>query len=355
LVAYQPQMHSADQEVLQSAIDWLEEGADVFLVTVAKTWGSSPRPVGSLMAVTGDGRWAGSVSGGCVEQHLIKRLRSESSSLSALEVITYGVTQQEAIQFGLPCGGRLELVVEALHAIAPLRTILNIMHAREMVVRRICLQTGEVSIHNTRRDREFSYDGRNMEKIFGPAWRLLIIGAGHLSQYVAQMALALDYHVIVCDPREQVSSAWHIPGIQIDVRMPDDAVKAFATDPRSAVIALTHDPKLDDMALMEALESDAFYVGALGSRANSGKRRERLAWLGVTAPALERLHAPVGLPIGSRSAAEIAVSILAGLTAARHDAHLQATDPIAEPSRQGGPQEMQVKPSVIQSVIGQKQ
>jgi xanthine dehydrogenase accessory factor len=344
-------MQSTDQEVLQSAINWLEEGADVSLVTVAKTWGSSPRPPGSLMAVTGDGRWAGSVSGGCVEQHLIKRVRSESP---ALEVVTYGVTQNEAIQFGLPCGGRLELVVEPLHAIAPLSTILNMMLAREVVLRRICLQTGEVSIHSTSRDREFSYDGQNLEKIFGPAWRLLIIGAGHLSQYVAQMALGLDYHVIVCDPREHITGAWHISGIQIDMRMPDDAVKAFATDRRSAVIALTHDPKLDDMALMEALESDAFYVGALGSRANSGKRRERLAWLGIAAPALERLHAPVGLPIGSCSPAEIAVAIVAGLTAARHGVHLQVTDPNAGPSQQAKPQDMHVNPSVIQSVAGQK-
>jgi xanthine dehydrogenase accessory factor len=155
---------------------------------------------------------------------------------------------------------------------------------------------------------------------------LLVIGAGHLSRFTAMMALQLDYDVIVCDPREDYARQWQVPGTTLDTRMPDDAVKALTGDARSAVVALTHDPNLDDMALMEALESEAFYVGALGSAANNAKRRARLATLGLSVQAIAKLHGPVGLPIGGKTPAEIAVAIAAGLTAARHRAILVRED-----------------------------
>ncbi len=316
-------MDSADCEVLTAACQWLEQGRRVYLATVARTWGSSPRPVGSLMAVCDDARFAGSVSGGCVEDDLAARLAARVLSVSPPRLESYGVTAEQTHRFGLPCGGRLDLVVEELTSAEPLRTILRRMDARELIGRRLCLGTGEASLHPVRRDQDFEFDGDNLTRVFGPAWRLLLIGAGQLSRHVAEMALALDYHVIVCDPRDEYAAAWRVIGAELDIRMPDEAVRERACDARTAVIALTHDPKLDDMALLEALQSPAFYVGALGSKANNARRRVRLKSLNIPETALARLHGPVGLPIGSRTPAEIAVAILAELTAVRHGKRLQ--------------------------------
>jgi len=318
-------MQSADQEVLETAAGWLDAGHVVYLVTVARTWGSSPRPPGSLLAVRADdARFVGSVSGGCVEDDLSARLAAHGASLTLPRIESYGVTPEQNHKFGLPCGGHLDLVVEQLASAEPLRAILRAMGARRLTARRICLATGEVSLHATERDAVLRFDGENLIKVFGPAWRLVLIGAGQLSRFVAQMAQALDYEVIVCDPREEVAASWQVADAALDTRSPDDAVHALARDTRSAVIALTHEPKLDDLALMEALVSPAFYVGALGSRANNAKRRARLASLALPPEAIARLHGPVGLPIGSRTPAEIAVAILAELTAVRNGIVLRA-------------------------------
>lgn len=317
-------MESADREVLTAAAEWLEQGRQVYLATVVRTWGSSPRPVGSLMAVCDDARFVGSVSGGCVEDDLAARLAARVLPASPPRLESYGVTAEQTYRFGLPCGGRLDLAVEAVTSAEPLRAILRRMDTRELIARRLCLSTGEASLHPARRDQAFEFDDDNVTRVFGPAWRLLLIGAGQLSRHVAEIALALDYHVIVCDPREEYAAAWRVAGAELDARMPDEAVRERASDARSAVIALTHDPKLDDMALLEALQANAFYVGALGSKANNAKRRVRLESLGIPEPALARLHGPVGLPIGSRTPAEIAVAVLAELTAVRHGIRLQA-------------------------------
>jgi xanthine dehydrogenase accessory factor len=166
------------------------------------------------------------------------------------------------------------------------------------------------------------FDGDRLQTVHGPRWRLLIIGAGQLSRYLAQMAQALDYQVIICDPREEYAETWDVEGARLDRGMPDDVVNAMDLDARSAVVAVTHDPKLDDLALIEALKSPAFYVGALGSRLNTEKRRERLAQFDLSQAELARLHGPVGLRIGSKTPPEIAVSILAEMTAVRHGAAL---------------------------------
>jgi xanthine dehydrogenase accessory factor len=319
-------METADHEVLRTAVDWLTAGEPVYLATVAKTFGSSPRPPGSLAVLRVDGRFAGSVSGGCMEEDLVARLRAGRLPATFPAVITYGVTREEAQRFGLPCGGKLELVLERLESAAVLQGILEKIDARRQVVRRVCLDTGEASLHPATAREEFFYDGHNLRKLFGPGWRLLLIGAGQLSRFVAQMGQALDYEVIVCEPREELASQWQVDGAILDAGMPDDTVRALA-DARCAVLALTHDPKLDDMALLEALTGPAFYVGALGSHANNDKRRARLASLGVSREHLARLHGPVGLPIGSRTPAEIAVAVLAGVTAARHGIALAAVAP----------------------------
>jgi xanthine dehydrogenase accessory factor len=312
--------------VLRIACDWLDAGETVYLVTVAKTFGSSPRPPGSLLALAASGRFAGSVSGGCIEYDLAARLRDRRLPEKLPGSITYGVTREEAQRFGLPCGGRLQLIVEQLDDAAPLRRVLEIIEARGLILRRLCLDTGEASLHPASDADEFSCDDRNLRKVFGPRWRLLLVGAGQLSRFVAQIGLALDYEVIVCDPRAEIAGEWRVDGTVLDARMPDDAVRALAHE-RCAVLALMHDPKFDDLALLEALDGPAFYVGALGSRVNNDKRRARLARFGVPPHRLARLHGPIGVPIGSKTPAEIAVAVLAGVTAARHGIALEAVAP----------------------------
>jgi xanthine dehydrogenase accessory factor len=225
-------------------------------------------------------------------------------------------------------------LIEPLASAEPLHTILRALDQRTLIARRVCLATGEASLHPAAAATEFSFDGTTVTKVFGPGWRLVLIGAGQLSRYVAEMAAALDYEVIVCDPRAEYARSWLVTSARLDARMPDDAVRALAQDGRTAVVALTHDPKLDDLALLEALGSPAFYVGALGSRANNSKRRARLRELGIAPAALARLHGPVGLPIGSRTPAEIAISILAEITAVRRGAQAaRAADTPVEKNR----------------------
>ncbi len=314
--------YGSDRELLQTAITWLQQGHTLALVTVAKTWGSSPRPAGSLMLMREDGVHSGSVSGGCVEEDLVSRYYERQLAERLPTVVDYGVNRQQAARFGLPCGGRLELVVEQLDNPAQLQLLLDKIGRNEIFSRRLCLNTGEVSLHPASAEDDFSYTPDAISKVFGPRWQMLLIGAGHLSHYVAQIALMLDYHVIVCDPREEYREAWLDSEIghmtQFVSEMPDDAVRRYARHPRSVVIALTHDPKLDDMALLDALSANVFYVGAIGSRQNNDQRRLRLKELGLTPQELERLHAPVGLPIGSHTPPEIAISILADITAQRN-------------------------------------
>lgn len=304
-------MESLDLRVLSDALEWRRGGHAVTLVTVVETWGSAPRPAGALLAVRDDGMVSGSVSGGCVEDDLIARVKAgERAALPGM--IAYGVTKEEAARFGLPCGGTLRLVQEPLRDTAWVETILQRTAAHELVARTLTLATGEVTLAPATRDDTMHFDGSRLTTLFGPKWRLLLIGAGQLSQAVAQIAQMLDFEVLVCDPREEYSStlgpsgALHLPG------MPDDVVRELKPDAHTAIVALTHDPKLDDMALIEALRSDAFYVGALGSARNQAARKSRLAeHFDLTEAELARLHGPVGLKLGAKTPAEIAVSIAA--------------------------------------------
>ncbi len=310
-------MDSLDLQVLRQARDWKRDGHDVWLVTVIETWGSAPRPPGALLAMRGDGLVVGSVSGGCVEDDLIDRVRA-GERVATPSLVTYGVTKEEAARFGLPCGGNLRLVQEPLTDVAWIDEVLQRTAAHQLVARRLDMTTGRVSIESASRGEAFEYDGKTLRALFGPRWRMLIIGAGQLSRVLAQMALALDFEVICCDPREEYHLTWDIAGTTFSKSMPDDLVIELQLDPHSAVIAVTHDPKLDDMALLEALKSPAFYVGALGSRGNTAKRRERLALFDLSADEIDRLHGPIGLHLGSRTPAEIAVSILAEVIAVRN-------------------------------------
>lgn len=310
---------SPDRELLRRARDWLDTGREVALVTVLRTWGSSPRPPGSLLVMCRDGSHAGSVSGGCVEEDLLARYRA--GELGELPTrIDYGVNREEATRFGLPCGGRLELLVEALTDLDHLEALIAAMDAHRLTAREVDLDSGAVRLRPATPELEFSLSETTLVRGFGPTWRMLLIGAGHLSQYVARMGLMLGYEVMVCDPREETARDWQEPGTRLVGLMPDDAVKEVAGHERSIVLALTHDPKLDDLALLEALESNAFYVGAIGSQRNCELRRRRLHDMGIPDAQLQRLHAPVGLPIGSHTPPEIAVSILAEITALRNAA-----------------------------------
>ena len=310
-------MDSLDLQVLGQARDWFNAGHRVWLVTVLETWGSAPRPPGALLCLRDDGLVAGSVSGGCVEDDLIDRLR-HGERVSVPSLIAYGVTKEEAARFGLPCGGNLRLVQEPLQEVAWIDEVLSRTARHELVARRMELSTGRVVVEPARRGDVFSFDGRQLVALFGPRWRLLIIGAGQLSRAVAQMALALDFEVVCCDPRDEYNLTWDVPGTTFSKAMPDDLVLELQLDPHSAVVAVTHDPKLDDLVLLEALKSPAFYIGALGSRGNTAKRRERLALFDLTPAEIDRLHGPIGLDIGAKTPAEIAVSIVAELVAVKN-------------------------------------
>ena len=310
-------MDSLDLQVLGQARDWFNAGHKVWLVTVIETWGSAPRPPGALLCLRGDGVVAGSVSGGCVEDDLIDRLR-HGERVATPSLIAYGVTKEEAARFGLPCGGNLRLVQEPLQSVAWIDDILARTARHELVARRMRLATGAVTVEPASRGDVFAFDGQQLVALFGPRWRLLIVGAGQLSRAVAQMALALDFEVICCDPRDEYNLTWDVPGTTFSRAMPDDLVLELQLDPHSAVVAVTHDPKLDDLVLLEALKSPAFYIGALGSRGNTAVRRERLALFDLSPAEIDRLHGPIGLDIGSKTPAEIAVSIVAEIVAVKN-------------------------------------
>ena len=320
-------MESIDLLVLRTTRDWLAAGHRTLLATVARTWGSSPRPVGSMMALRSDGRVVGSVSGGCIEDDLIHRYTSAYGGPgmpSGLpQVVRYGVSADEAHRFGLPCGGTLELVLEFSPSLPHLEQLLAGLDGGNLVRRGLDLHSGKASLSATTTPELFSFDGRHMLSTLGPGYRLLLIGAGALAEYLATMALFNGFSVSLCDPRPEYTAGWNVAGVNHLAGMPDDVVRAFAPDLRSAIVAVSHDPKLDDLALLEALHSPAFYIGAIGSRRNSQLRRERLIeHFGESEASLQRLHGPIGIYIGSKTPAEIAVSVMAEILAAKNDVTL---------------------------------
>ena len=314
-------MESLDLRVLSDVLAWKQASHRVTLVTVVETWGSAPRPPGALLAVRDDGVVSGSVSGGCVEDDLIARIKAgEYEHLAHPSMVAYGVTKEEASRFGLPCGGTLRLVQEPVQDTAWIEEVLARTQAHQLVARTLSITNGSVQLHNAKRSDNLQFDGVTLTTLFGPRWRLLLIGAGQLSQAVAHMAQLLDFEVLVCDPREEYAATLQMNSVTRLMGMPDDVVAALQPDAHTAIIALTHDPKLDDMALLEALNSDAFYVGALGSRRNQASRKVRLAeHFGLTEEALARLHGPVGLHLGAKTPAEIAISIMAEIVQVKNN------------------------------------
>ena len=312
-------MDNVDLQVMRRVLAWQQAGHRVVLSTITRTWGSAPRPPGSSVAIRDDGLVAGSVSGGCIEDDLIDKARQGALVAGVPQVVRYGIDADAAHRFGLPCGGLIELVLEPVQPHTHLPELLQRLERGERVRRVLTLATGQVRLEPSGAADELELTDTTLTTHHGPSWRLLLIGAGQMTQYLAQMAGALGYQVTVCDPREEYATGFEVTGTTLLRTMPDDTVTALKPDGHTAIIALTHDPKLDDLALMEALKSPAFYVGAIGSRVNQAKRKQRLKeHFGMTDLELGRLHGPVGLKNGARTPPEIAVSILAELTAVRY-------------------------------------
>lgn len=309
-------MQSLDLDVLEHARAWRAEGRHVWLLTVAQTFGASPRPPGSLAAIRDDGILVGSVSGGCIEDDLVARRAEYAGAVP--HFARYGVTAEEARRFGLPCGGELEIIIECDVDVARLDALLARIGAGEIVARHVDLASGDWTVDRALARDECARSAERFTSIHGPRWRMLIIGASEIAHYLAEVASTVDYQVFVCDPREEYKGAWRARGARWIDGMPDDAVVAFRPDGHSVILTVSHDPKLDDLALLEALKSDAFYVGAVGSARTSAERRKRLATFDLTPQQVARLRGPVGLSIGSRTPPEIALSILADLIASRN-------------------------------------
>jgi xanthine dehydrogenase accessory factor len=309
-------MKSADLEVLTRALEWLQSGYQAHLFTVVQTWGSAPRLPGAILVVREDGHLIGSVSGGCIEDDLADKARNQALPTTP-SIMEYGISRDEAQRFRIPCGGRLQIFVEPLNTPAQLQLLLDSLQDRKLIKRSVNLKTGQIKLMQVLPEGLPKIEGDWFHTYFGPQWRLLIIGANQLGSMLASMAQVLDFDVLICEPRQEIRDEWHVEGVTWTEGMPDDVVLDINADAHTAIVAVTHDPKLDDMALLEALKSDAFYVGALGSHKNQEKRRERLRMFDLNELEISTLRGPVGLQIGSRTPAEITIAILAELIQVR--------------------------------------
>ncbi|MDX3987987.1 MAG: XdhC family protein [Achromobacter sp.] len=305
--------------VLRQAMAWQQAGIPAWLFTVVRTWGSSPRPAGSIMAMNAQGAVVGSVSGGCIEDDLADRVRALGDDAHLPVLMRYGVLADDARRFGIPCGGTVQLLMERIGAHSLLPELLQACVERRCVTRTVDLSSGHTRLQGAQPDIAPQLTDATLTVGFGPTARLIVIGAGDTSRYLCQIALTLGFEIIVCDPRESHQGDWAQDGITFTREMPDDVILRVQPDARTAVVALTHDPKLDDLALIDALQSNAFYVGAIGSRKNSEQRRARLReYFDLTDADLHKLRGPAGVFIGSKTPAEIALSIMAEVVAAKN-------------------------------------
>lgn len=323
-------MENIDVLVLRHLKQWREAGYSAMLATVVRTWGSSPRPIGSIMVLNDRGAVVGSVSGGCIEDDLIyrythassaQRLTSHTNQLP--QRVRYGVTADEAHRFGLPCGGTLELVLEFNPDAQTLTQLIGALESGQLTRRITDLRSGGVTLESASSVQELVLTDTQLVNTFGPEYRMLIIGAGQIAEYLATMAQFSGFMVTVCDPREEYTGSLSVPGVRLIRDWPDECVVQFKPDPRTCVLAISHDPKLDDSALIEALSTNAFYVGAIGSRANHRARRERLRrHFDVSEERVACLRGPIGIYIGSKTPAEIAVSVMAEVLAVKNNVPL---------------------------------
>ncbi|WP_148862402.1 XdhC family protein [Marinobacter fonticola] len=314
-------MSHPQYQVLAAAENWLNAGERVWLCTILDTWGSSPRPAGSMLAVSESGRWAGSVSGGCLEEDLLQRTAREDRP-DCPQITDYGVTTDDRERFRLPCGGRIRLLIEPLAGEKQHEAVcrlLGYLDAKVPASRIVDLKTGQMIIEaSDGQGTGITEQRESVRHTLGPECRLLLVGAGEVAGHVAAFGRRCGFDVTLCEPRETFLAGWTDSETPVLTSLPDDLVLRSFNDSHTAILALAHDPRVDDMALLAALQSSCFYVGAMGSKQTSQMRRERLVALGITEQQLERLHAPIGIAIRSKTPAEIAISVIADLVDARH-------------------------------------
>ena len=313
---------AAEERAPERALEWHRNGRGAALATVIETWGSAPRRTGAQLVIAGDGEMQGSVSGGCVEGAVVVE------ALEALEdgvprVLEYGVSDGDAFAVGLACGGTIRILVEPVAAMgeALLEDLVAARAERQRRAYVVDLEGPSRTLTDSGHDARFAADrsgvdedGRTFVGVHNPPLRLAIVGGVHIAQALVPMARIAGYAPVVIDPREAFASAARFPDTTLVHEWPDEALEALGLDARTALVLLTHDPKLDDPALHIALRSDAFYIGALGSTRTHAKRTERLGEAGFGADQIARIHGPVGLDIGAAGPQEIAVSILAQMT-----------------------------------------
>lgn len=323
-------MKNNQQQIIDQVESWLSENRPVWLCTILKTWGSSPRPIGSMLASTTDGEIIGSLSGGCIEEDFLAQLVSGELKARFDEdrkpfVIFYGKTEEEQARLKLPCGGQLDVLLEFIDPSnennAVFRELVQKLSGHKRISRSIDLSNGSITarvLDDGEPRTPIKIADEVLQHELSPMYHLLLLGAGDVARYVAEISIALEYEVTLCDPRPRYLENWSVEGVHKTDALPDDVVREYYDNPYSAIVALAHDPRVDDMALMEALKTKAFYIGAMGSVKTSADRRARLPQLGLNSEEINRLHAPIGLQIGSKKPAEIAISIMAEITAARN-------------------------------------
>jgi xanthine dehydrogenase accessory factor len=304
----------ADANVLVSADAWLSAGRRVWLATVVHTYGSAPRPVGSMAAIDDLGHVAGSVSGGCVEDHLVDRLRHDTRHCDQPRLVRYGVDADDRDRLRLPCNGHIEVWLEPLTANG-VRALLARLEGGRTLLRTIDLVTGASRLEESPRATRSERRGDGFHHRLGPGFRLVMVGAGDVSRYLAPIALSLGFRVDVVEPREEYLSTWPVAGCHLSPAMPDDFLASAPPDAFTAVVALSHDPRLDELALIDALASPLLYVGALGSARTTPAVEARLALFDISPSQQQALRRPVGAPIGAKTAPQIAVAIAADLVA----------------------------------------
>ncbi|MEM7090639.1 MAG: XdhC family protein [Pseudomonadota bacterium] len=308
----------------ETALGWHKSGRAVALATVVETWGSAPRRVGAQLVIADDGQVHGSVSGGCVEGAVIVEAL-EAMQEGEARLLEFGVSDEDAFAVGLACGGTIRVLVEPVGSVVPetlLSDLVALRAERVPVAYVVNLDTGHRHLSRTgyttqmRLDRSgLDDDGHEFVAVHNPPLRLIVIGAVHIAQALVPMARIAGYDPVIIDPREAFATAARFPDETLVTDWPDEAVAAVGMDSRTAMVLLTHDPKLDDPALQAALQSDVFYIGALGSKRTHAKRVERLTQAGVSEDQIARIHGPIGLDIGAAGPAEIAVAILSQMTA----------------------------------------
>lgn len=325
----QIQSHS---HVVSSILKWLKEGEPLWLCTITRTWGSSPTPAGTLMAYCEKYGVAGTLSGGCIEEDLLEKMQ-QGTLISSQNQITrqkkqqfpiemiYGGSQEEQARFVLPCGGQLHVLVEHFLATTAIvehfSSLEYFLDKREIIGRKVSLNSGEIKLLTENIQRGITRKENNdntdvyIKHVMGPAYQMLLIGASEVARCVAQLAQSLDFSVSVWDHREEFIRNWQVPNVDVFQDSPEKLINEKFSDENNAIIALAHDPRVDDFALVDALSTKAFYIGAIGSKNTCRKRNERLINYVEDVTSLEQMHSPVGLNIGSKTPFEIAISVMA--------------------------------------------